>query len=420
MKKTLLVMRHEFLTTLRRRSFQVVSLGLPILGATVMIVISLIRGGTGTEMPSGIPDRPSEFLTEGIVDQAGLIEALPADLPLVLLDDEIAAQEALNNGEINAYYVVPDEYIQRGEVIYVHPELTPMSSHGQEWMISRTLLLNLLGGDVGLMDIVWTPMEIFVTDLSAAPPGEDVVSGGCTGLDCESSILAGLLPMLMVVLLFMFITLGAGMIIRNITTEKENKLIEIMMLSISPRQMLTGKLIGLGAASFLASMTWLLSLFLATKFGGTTLALPTGFALPATLIFWTVIFFLLGYALYASLMAGAGALVPKVKEITNATWVVIFPLMAGYLVGIMIYQIAPHGALATTLSLFPLTAPVVMVMRLTVGGVPVWQLLLSVGLMIATTILIVRLVARTFRTQSLLSGEPFSARKYFAVLLDRT
>ncbi|MGD8815397.1 MAG: ABC transporter permease [Anaerolineales bacterium] len=419
MNKTLLVVRHEFITTLRRRSFQVFNLGLPILGAIVLIVISLIRGGSGFEVPSDAPDRPPEFETEGVVDRAGLIETVPADLPLVLYDDETAAQEALNNGLINAYYVVLEDYIQRGEVIYVHPELTPMSSHGQEWMISRTLLFNLAGGDVALADIVWFPMETFATDLSAAPEGEDVTSGSCTGPDCDSSIFTGLLPMIMVVLLFMFITLGAGMIIRNITTEKQDKLIEIMMLSVSPRQMLTGKLIGLGAASFLASLTWILSFFLAMNFGGTTLQLPAGFSLPISLILWAVVYFLLGYALYASLMAGAGALVPKVKDITNATWVVISPLMAGYLVGVFIHTVAPHGALATALSLFPLTAPVLMVMRLTVGSVPIWQLLLSVGLMIAATIFIVRLVARTFRAQSLLSGEPFSARRYFAVLMDR-
>jgi ABC-2 type transport system permease protein len=138
------------------------------------------------------------------------------------------------------------------------------------------------------------------------------------------------------------------------------------------------------------------------------------------LLAWAVIFFVLGYALYASLMAGAGALVPKVKEMTSATWVVVSPLMAGYMVGIIIYAVAPHGALATTLSLIPFTAPVVMVMRLTVGGVPFWQLLLSAGLMILTVVFVVRLVARTFRVQSLLSGEPFSARRFFAVLLDRS
>lgn len=418
MNKTLLVMRHELLTTLRRRSFQVVSLGLPLLGAAILIVITLLRTGTG--VPSEDAAGPPELSTEGVVDQAGLIETIPADIPLLRLDDEAAAQEALNEGEISAYYVVPADYVQRGEVIYVHPELTPIGSHGQEWMISRTLLVNLVGGDVDLADLVWFPMELEVTDLSAAPEGEDVTSGSCTRADCEASVLAGLLPMIMVVLLFMFITIGASMILRNITTEKQDKLIEVMMLSVSPRQMLTGKLIGLGAASFMASLVWLLSLYLSMSIGRSILKLPTGFSFPTSLVIWTVVFFLLGYALYASLMAGAGALVPKVKEMTGATWVVISPLMAGYMVGIIIYRIAPHATLATALSLFPLTAPVVMIMRLAVGGVPIWQILLSIGLMIATTVFIVRLVARTFRTQSLLSGEPFSARRYFAVLMDRS
>ncbi len=420
MNKTLLVIRHEFLTTLGRRSYQVVSFGLPVLGVLILLVITLIRGEPETGPQGEDPIAAAELMTEGFIDQAGLIEAVPDDLPLVRFADETAAQEALAAGDINAFYVIPPEYLQSRELIYVHPELTPMSSHGQDWLMRRTLLVNLLGGDTALADRIWNPMYLEITDLSAPPPGEDVTASGCTGADCESSALVGLLPMILVVMLFMFITLGAGVILRNITTEKQDRLIEIMMLSISPRQMLTGKLIGLGAASFAASLTWLGCVFISMNIGGTILQIPAGFTLPPSLLFWAVTFFLLGYALYASLMAGAGALVPKVKEITSATWVVISPLMAGYMVGIIIYPIAPHGGLATALSIFPLTAPVVMVMRLAVGGVPLWQLLLSAGLMILTTAFVVRLVARTFRTQSLLSGEPFSARKYFAVLLDRS
>jgi ABC-2 type transport system permease protein len=420
MNKTLLVTRHEFLTTLRRRSYQVVSFGLPLLGVGILFVVTLVRGGSGTEGPAEDPNVSTALKTEGFIDLSGLIEVVPDDLPLVRFADETAAQEALDAGEITAYYVVPAEYVQNGELIYVHPELTPLGSQGQDWLIRRTLLVNLVRGDTALADMVWNPMSLEVTDIAAAPPGEELTSGGCTGRDCESSVLVQLLPMLMVVMLFMFIILGAGLIMRNITTEKQDKLIEIMMLSVSPRQLLTGKLIGLGAASFMASLTWFGGVYISMNIGATTLKLPAEFSMPASLVFWMVIFFLLGYALYASLMAGAGALVPKVKEITSASWVVISPLMVGYVVGVIIYDFAPHGGLATALSLFPLTAPVVMIMRLTVGGVPLWQLLVSVGLMILTAIFVVRLVSRTFRTQSLLSGEPFSARRFFAVLMERS
>jgi ABC-2 type transport system permease protein len=80
---------------------------------------------------------------------------------------------------------------------------------------------------------------------------------------------------------------------------------------------------------------------------------------------------------------------------------------------------ASRGALPVALSLFPLTAPVVMIMRLTDGSVPLWQLLLSAGLMVVATYLIVRAVAAMFRAQHLLSGQPFSVRRYFGALLGR-
>jgi ABC-2 type transport system permease protein len=69
------------------------------------------------------------------------------------------------------------------------------------------------------------------------------------------------------------------------------------------------------------------------------------------------------------------------------------------------------------LSLFPLTSPIVMMMRLTIGGVPLWQVLLAVGLLILTAVLVVRAVARMFRAQVLLSGQPFSAKRYARELL---
>jgi len=80
---------------------------------------------------------------------------------------------------------------------------------------------------------------------------------------------------------------------------------------------------------------------------------------------------------------------------------------------------APHAALPTALSLFPLTAPIVMMMRLTEGSVPLWQLLLSAGLMLVTTYIIVRAVAAMFHAQNLLSGQPFSFKRFANALLGR-
>jgi ABC-2 type transport system permease protein len=133
-----------------------------------------------------------------------------------------------------------------------------------------------------------------------------------------------------------------------------------------------------------------------------------------------LLFFISGYAIYASLMAGLGALVPDIKSGTQASIIVISPLLIGYVVSVFPpVQEAPHGLLATVLSIFPFTAPPVMMMRLTVGGVPLWQLLLAIGLSIITVIIVVRAVAGMFHAQTMLSGQPFSPRRYFSALFGR-
>ena len=155
--------------------------------------------------------------------------------------------------------------------------------------------------------------------------------------------------------------------------------------------------------------------------GGQTLNLPPEFTFPASLLAWGLVFFLLGYAVYATLMAGVGALAPKLKEATQATFVVLSPLLLSYVVGLLTVSAgASHAALPTALSLFPLTAPVAMMTRLTTTGVPLWQLLLSAGLMLVTAYLILRAVAAMFHAQNLLSGQSFSLGRFFGALLGRT
>jgi ABC-2 type transport system permease protein len=154
--------------------------------------------------------------------------------------------------------------------------------------------------------------------------------------------------------------------------------------------------------------------------GGNTLNLPAGFSIPISVLIWWILLFLLGYAITATLMGGIGALVPNPKVANQGSWIVLLPTFLGYFVAVTpVGQGDPHGLVSTVLSIFPLTAPVVMIMRVTIGGVPLWQLALTVVLMIVTAIFIVRAVARMFRAQTILSGQPFSVRRYFLALAGR-
>lgn len=426
MNKTLLVTRHELGTILRKGSFLLLAFGVPLLLILIFAGVTIVKSRSA-EDGQAAADTPQEYEleVEGYVDHSGLISVIPPDIPpghLLAFADEEAAQGALASGVIAAYYIIPQDYMETDEIVYVYPDSLSLNPDGQAWLMLWTLLVNLLDGDLEQAGRVWNPMEVFVTNLtpesSGAAPGEEDCSR--PGFSCESSLWARYLPAAMAALFFMFLMTSSTILLGSVSTEKENRTIEVLMLSVSPRQMLAGKIIGLGIASLFQTIAWVGAIFILMSIGGTTLNLPGEFAIPTSLLVWALVFFLLGYAVYASLMAGVGALAPKLKESNQASFLVMIPLMLGYMVGLVASMAGvSHGAIPTALSLFPLTAPIVMMMRLTEGGVPLWQLLLSAGLMLVTATLIVRVVAAMFHAQHLLSGQAFSVKRYFSVLLGR-
>ncbi len=414
MKKTWTVLRHELATTLGRRSFLFMAFGIPLLAILIFAGITVLKSepsGSGDAAPS---QQTPQLAVEGYVDQSGLIDAVPDSIPpghLLSYANEEQAKRALAAGEIAAYYVIPKDYVARGELFYVYPDTTSLTSDGQEWLILRTLLTNLLDGNNEVAEWVWNPMNLESINLTPETQPID---------PSESSPVKPYLPAAMVLLLFTSLMINANLLSESVSSEKENRTIEILMLSITPRQMLAGKIIGLGIAGLLQTTAWIGTVVLLINSGGQALNLPPGFTDPVSILAWALVFFLLGFAMYASLLAGVGALASKLKEASQASFLVLAPLLAGYMIGLLApLAEATQGALPVALSLFPLTAPVVMIMRLTDGSVPLWQLLLSAGLMVCTTYFIVRAVAAMFRAQHLLSGQPFSVKRYFGALLGR-
>lgn len=426
MKKTMLVLRHELATTLRRRSYLLLAFGIPLLAILIFAAYTIIKSDSAGNDDAESETETSELEVEGYVDQSGLIRVIPQSVPpghLVAYAGEELAQQALESGEIAAYYIVPEDYMETDKIFHVYPDSRPLTSDGQERVMLWTLLVNLLDGDAQLAGRVWDPMDLKATNLAPSPEHDRSSGEDCSrpGFACQSNPLIRYLPIAMAVLFMTFFMTTSTHLLGNISTEKENRTIEVLMLSVSPQQMLAGKIIGLGMTGLLQFIAWMGAVFALMSLGGQTLNLPPGFTFPASLLAWGLVFFLLGYAVYATLMAGVGALAPKLKEASQVTFVVLSPLFAGYVVSVAATAAgAAHAALPTALSLFPLTAPVVMMMRLTTTGVPLWQLLLSAVLMLATAYLILRAVAAMFRAQNLLSGQSFSLSRFFGALLGRT
>jgi ABC-2 type transport system permease protein len=447
--KALLVLRHELIAIATKPLFLLVCIGLPLFVFVQLVVMEaafhdkpLIHSGLGdvSGVASTLTGLESEV--QGYVDRSGLIRIPPHQLPapgtmdvrprpggggtLVPYLDEAAARQALADGEIAAFYVIPADYVDSGKLICIRPDYSPFAPHDPSAQVNWVLLANLLGGDTELAAQVWNPMELQVSAWAPALSPEGQPDGARPKLPHpqtptpteEGDGIARLIPMMIALLLYGVIVMASGLLMQSVSNEKKNRVIEILLLSISPRQMLTGKILALGIAGLLQAVVWGGMGYLFFALAGRTLNLPAGIELSPSLLIWGVVFFLLGYALYASLMAGAGALVPDVKKAPQVSFMFYLPALVGFEIGLFTVE-NPHGPLATGASLFPLTAPFTMMNRLVIGGVPLWQPLLAAGLMAATIPLFVGAVARIFRAQNLLSGQPFTFKRYWRALLGR-
>lgn len=406
MKKTLLVLKHELRTTVLRPSFLIMAIGIPV--ATFLIFSGV--SAYNRRSPGGMGDifGGADTLTvEGYVDAGGLVTHLPAGTEQFLnaYPSADAAGQALSQGEISAYYIIPADYTETGEIVYINSDFSPLAWEDQSKIMEWVLTVNLLG-DENLAALSRQPMTLQQRSLSTEVQHD------------EDNPLTFFVPYMVTIIFYIVILMSASLLLKSVTTEKENRMIETLLTSVTSLELLQGKIIGLGIAGLLQTVVWVGTGRLLVMFSGQTMNIPDGFEMPPSFLAWGVVFFILGYAVNASLMAGMGALMPNMKEASQATFLVIAPMIIPmFLVTVLIEK--PHGVLSVGLSLFPLTSPIAMMTRISAGVVPLWQIFLACGLLAVTVVGIVRMVARMFQAQTLLSGQPFSAGRYFRALLGR-
>lgn len=411
MRKTLLVMRAEIGATLRRKTFLIFAFIIPvILGVIAGVMMYVNRDRAPIELPSATSlvemsvEGPGKT---GFVDGSGLISMLPEDISTDTLQpysDEATAESDLAIGAIAGYFLIPADYLRSGDVTYITSNYNPLTDNVNIRSLEWLLMYNLLDADAKLASSIWQPLDVEVTSL--APQIESA----------EESWFIELFPTLMVLILYMVILIPAGILVTSVTDEKKNRVMEVLMFSISPKQLLTGKIMALGILGLLEAAVWIGVMWFVAGFGGQALAIPEGFTIPTSLILWSFVFFLLGYGIYGIQLAAVGALASDVKETRSVSLLIMAPMILGYMFMILIFE-SPNNPVSITLSLFPLTSPIAMIARLVVTDVPFWQPALAALLLVVSVIFILRLTARMFRAQILLSGQPFSVQTYYRTLL---
>jgi ABC-2 type transport system permease protein len=390
MNKTYLIFRHEFLQTIKRIGFILLTLTLPVLALLGIGVFSIVSAAA----------KPSEEATRiGYIDEAGGFDKFTTQGNLTLVRFEIPeeATQAMINKDIAEYFTIPADFVLTGLVnrYTLQREFAPPAAIAE--MIRNFISSNLLAGKVPATTIVRIeePLNLVTTMLSST--GVATTEQGGFG----NFIIPGIFS-----LLLMFALLFSSIyVVQSLSEEKENRLMEILLSTVSTRQLLTGKLLGLGAAGLVQVAVWVISLPLLLKLasssiGGifSTIQLPVGF------LFLGVVYFVLGYSVFAVLSASVAAVTSTVQEAQGfASIYTLFSMAPLWCLSLLL--LFPNSSVWIVFSIFPFSAPVLVMLRLGLTGIPAWQLIVSIAVLILCTVGGLFLAAKLLRTYVLMYGK---------------
>ncbi|MGD8627386.1 MAG: ABC transporter permease [Anaerolineae bacterium] len=402
MRNIWLVIKHDVIVTLRQPSFWVITLLMPAIFIG-MNAYAFIQGNGPSDAGNGGETSQEGLPLMGLVDEAGLAAEFPEGMPQDLFQrfpDEEAAAAALEAGTIEQYTVIPADYLATGDLEVYAREFSllgqePSESVGQQ-RLGFVIKYNLTG-DAQLVTALGNPTPGSLAQYHALAPQEGAQGGAL------AQMVATVLPLAYYFLLLM----GSSYLMRSVVTEKENRTAEVLLVSLDPRSMMVGKILAMSAVTLIQVAVWLISGMVALDRGSALLEGAATFAFPPGFALWAVLFLVLGFLLFASIMAAAGAISNSAREANQIIWLLVLPQMPTLMFATQFLE-APHGTLALVLSLFPLSAPTAMVTRLAVAQVPLWQILVSLAGLAVVAYLFIWLAARFFRAGNLLSQESFN------------
>ena len=417
MSRIATVARREFLATVRRKAFLFTIVGTPAYFAFVMWISSAgemkERGEVLKELSSiavvdstGLfQDASLEIRTEVRRDETnmfakrapeGMLPAQSFRTQVRRFPDQASAETALRAREISQVVVIPSDYLESGRVRR-YARKSSLFSSADKRTIASWLANNLVRGRVDslLAMRVARPAEqelLFTLDKQ----------GRFERKDDRRELLDFMLPFMLAMLLGVAIVMGGQYLLQGVAEEKESRILESLLCTVSAEELMAGKLFGLGAAGLLVVAIW-------TSVGATAVGpalVLAGVHLPAGLLAVALAYFLLGYLFYGSLMTGIGAVTSNMREAQQfAVWFTFMNFVPFIMITFLLGR--PNAPVAVGLSLFPPTAPGAMMLRMTAPSsvVPAWQIAVSLGLLAGAGWLSLMGSARIFRIGLLMYGK---------------
>jgi ABC-2 type transport system permease protein len=367
MNKTYLVFRHEFAQAIKRVGFIVLTLIVPVLALLAIGIYQLVSTLTKPSV--------NEVTIVGYVDEIGIFTDQTDQelIKLIPFASKKDATRALLSEEVSEYIVIPSDYISSGTIQRYTLTKEVTTPQVTAYLIKSFLTWNLLKDEVSpqIITSIVAPLNLEVTRLDES--GDIAQEQGSIG-----NII---IPATYALLLSFALMLGTTSLITGLGEEKESRLMEVMLSSVSVRQLLVAKVLALGAAGLLQVVVWLTSAPLllrlaSSSFGG----FLSQIQLPANFIVLGILYFILGYLLFAVLSVTLGGISSSTSEAQNLSMFYVMMLFIPlWFFGLLVSF--PNSPIWVALSIFPITAPVQVMARLGVSDIPAWQILISIGVL---------------------------------------
>ena len=395
------ILTEEFRRTIQRRIYRILTLAVPVILLVLLVAVPVIRGISDDD-----EDRDKDQDKIGILALSGELALDAGTVPgFQTYQDRESGIAALLADEIKGFFVIPEDYLSTGKVEWFDPGVG--FTGGSKGRVREFLRAALVADDLA-PELVTRLLD--PADFDRIKVNED----GSTDKDPDK-VGRILIPLLFGGLLMFGIMLGGSILMESVSEEKETRMIEILLTSVSPLAVMVGKVLALGAAGLIQLAVWVASVAIIGPLIFDQIPDAGQLAIEPGLMALVIVFFLTGYLVFAVTMAGIGAATASTKEASQISMIVTMPgFVPVLLIGMLLEN--PDGGVSRLLPFIPFTAPVTMMVRLAASDVPLWEVVASLAVLLLTGVALVWLSARVFRAGLLMYGQRMSLRGVFAAL----
>jgi ABC-2 type transport system permease protein len=394
------VIQREYVQATRKKGFLIATLLGPIAMAGIMLIPVLLSDvSSERQQRIAVMDETGEIYEKLVASlRDTLSDGRPEYVFSLAQADELKSELAqkVHKDALDAYVVIGKHIFADGTSEYHAKNVSNLSG-----IMRIRGALNAVVVEERLTREGLDPREVHRLTRRISMKTIKVTKGGERESGFMGDYMGGFVFMMM---LYMTILLYGVAVMRGILQEKSSRIVEVLLSSMSSFQLMVGKLVGLAAVGLTQIAVWIIAASFLSSHASQWLHRDIPNIVSSTSLMFFAVFFLLGYALYATLFAAVGAMCNSEQDAQQLQLLIILPLIIPILANMYIAQ-NPDSSISIALSLIPFFAPMVMFIRIHILTPPAWQIAASIGLLMVTIGLAVHLAARIFRVGMLMYGK---------------